>query len=574
MTAHSLRSLRARGMADRGNAGVHGDLIDETVQGLNRLSRGIAFSHGAVRALLCLFAGAAGGLAQAPLYALPALIVAFGVFVWVLDGLDETWQGRKQVFFAGWCFGLGYFAAVMPWIWGVALAPTDFAGWAMVAAPLVPLFLLALVPAMAGLAAHLFWTAGPERVLTLAVSWCAFDWIRGQIFGGFPWGFAGYAWANNLAMMQTTAWIGIYGLSFLTVVLAVSFVVLLENPSVAQTHLSDSVGARRRLSWQNFSLPIGAILAFICLYFGGVQRLHETSQGPGGDIFVRITPLSEAACSSNVAAASGSSLFRDVDTNADLPQPDLIIAVDNGCQSRFISEDKEDLLSLGEALRSNQLLAVLSERRSQRSETNLDAQLFGSVHIVSGSSQILATYDKTRLFPIRDFVPLRKALARFQPPGAVNWLNDKSAGVGPRTFSPGIVPEFGALIGFDAAYPGAVVDPKRRPEWLLHMTDETWLRLGGSAQTFDMARSRAIEEGLPMVRAARSGFSAVLDPYGRVISAPAPGGAGVIDATLPKRLLPTPYGRMGDLGFFGLMVLTGLGVYAIGRRRTARALPA
>ena len=136
----------------------------------------------------------------------------------------------------------------------------------------------------------------------------------------------------------------------------------------------------------------------------------------------------------------------------------------------------------------------------------------------------------------------------------------------PGVFSPGQTrrmltapgaPPFGPLICYEVIFPGAVVAPGERPEWLLNVTNDAWYgATPGPYQHLLEARVRAVEEGLPLVRAANSGISAVVDAHGRVVASFALGQVGVVDAGLPASLPPTPYARFGDLIFLALLFAT------------------
>jgi apolipoprotein N-acyltransferase len=108
-------------------------------------------------------------------------------------------------------------------------------------------------------------------------------------------------------------------------------------------------------------------------------------------------------------------------------------------------------------------------------------------------------------------------------------------------------------------FPRALIDRQDRPEWLLNVTNDGWFgRTAGPYQHLEQARFRAIEEGLALVRAANTGISAVIDPYGRILHRLQLGEAGRIDSALPRPLPPTFYARWGDLPFAVMLVVAGL----------------
>jgi apolipoprotein N-acyltransferase len=157
------------------------------------------------------------------------------------------------------------------------------------------------------------------------------------------------------------------------------------------------------------------------------------------------------------------------------------------------------------------------------------------------------------LVPFGEYVPLRGLLPMNKiTPGAI----DFSAGPGPRTIAIPGVPPFSPLICYEAIFPGDVVDPLHRPDWLLNITNDAWYGLtSGPFQHLAIARVRAVEEGLPLVRDGNNGISAIFDPYGRVVARLDLDTVGALDASLPQPLPATLYARIGDGGFAGLVLL-------------------
>jgi apolipoprotein N-acyltransferase len=170
------------------------------------------------------------------------------------------------------------------------------------------------------------------------------------------------------------------------------------------------------------------------------------------------------------------------------------------------------------------------------------------------AGQIDAGYDKAHLVPFGEYVPLRGVLPMDKiTPGTL----DFTPGPGPRTLHLPGLPPLSPLICYEVIFPGAVTDPADRPQWLLNLTNDAWYGFtSGPFQHFNIARVRAIEEGMPLVRAANNGISGLVDPYGRVIKRLALDAVGFLDVPLPQALPPTIYARTGDAVF--LLALPGL----------------
>jgi len=154
----------------------------------------------------------------------------------------------------------------------------------------------------------------------------------------------------------------------------------------------------------------------------------------------------------------------------------------------------------------------------------------------------------------------------------VDWLrltpgmDDFDAGPGVRTVTLAGFPAFSPLICYEILFPNEVSAPERRPELLLNITNDAWFGISpGPFQHFAAARFRAVEEGLPLVRAANNGISAVVDAYGRVVEQLGLGRAGVVDSSLPRALAPTIYSQAGNV-ILGLL-LAALALVAVLLRR-------
>jgi apolipoprotein N-acyltransferase len=142
-------------------------------------------------------------------------------------------------------------------------------------------------------------------------------------------------------------------------------------------------------------------------------------------------------------------------------------------------------------------------------------------------------------------------------------LGSFARGPGPRTLKIPGAPPVGPLICYEIIFPDAVTDPAHRPAWLVNLTDDSWFGSGaGPLQHFDAARVRAIEEGLPVVRAANKGVAAIIGPKGEIVASSPPRAIGALDGPLPEADAATPYARFGDLPMAVLLV--GLLIFGLG----------
>ena len=221
-------------------------------------------------------------------------------------------------------------------------------------------------------------------------------------------------------------------------------------------------------------------------------------------------------------------------------------------------------LQLAAALQRLDQIALVALGRSQHPllQGPLD-QIWNSLEVLNANGDVLATADKFHLVPLGEYVPFRDILTFINKltPGDMNF----STGPGPQTVHVPGLPPFGALICYEVIFPGAVTDPKDRPDWLLNITNDGWFGTStGPYQHFASARFRALEEGIPLIRSANTGITAEVDSYGRVVSALPLGVSSILDVSLPEKLQSTTtFTRFGVLTFILFSLVMAVGGYAL-----------
>jgi apolipoprotein N-acyltransferase len=182
-------------------------------------------------------------------------------------------------------------------------------------------------------------------------------------------------------------------------------------------------------------------------------------------------------------------------------------------------------------------------------------RFYNSFDVFGRDGNLLASSDKYHLVPFGEYLPFEQTLRAFGF-SEIAANTGFSSGDGPKTFSLPGAPPVGALICYEVIFPQAVTGTPR-PSWLVNLTDDSWFGPNtGPMQHLLIARVRAIEEGLPIIRAANGGISAVIDPYGRVQASLALGARGVLDHALPAALPPTPFARFGSVIILVLLLLS------------------
>ena len=491
---------------------------------IGSLARRVADLRGLRRWLVAVGLGIAAVAAQPPLHVLPGLVVAFAGLVWLLDGADS----RRTAFLDGWLFGVGYFAAGLYWVANAFLVEAARFAWMIPAVVLGLSCALALLTGMATLVAHRLRLSGLFRICLLAAAWAVFEWVRGWVLTGFPWNSVGTVWVAVPPVLQAAAWIGVYGLSMVTVYAAAAFAAL---------------AAPGRLRWP---AAVSGILLLAAFGAAGAIRLAAAPSGAVADVRLRIVQP-------NIDQRD--KIRRDR-RQAGLHRLVLMSMEDaGGGATHVIWPEAAIRLSMLADPRNRSLvraavptdgLLLTGAVRVRRDAGGRAVAAWNSVAVVDRDGRRAGIYDKHHLVPLGEYVPLRGVLPLAKlTPGRI----DFSAGPGPQTIDLEGLPPFSPLICYEVIFPGAVVASGERPRWLLNVTNDAWFGFSsGPYQHFAAARMRAVEEGLPLVRAANTGISAVVDAYGRVMRQLPLGERGVIDAALPKPASErTLYARFGDI---------------------------
>jgi apolipoprotein N-acyltransferase len=241
------------------------------------------------------------------------------------------------------------------------------------------------------------------------------------------------------------------------------------------------------------------------------------------------------------------------------PRPDVTIWSETAVP--FVLGHAPELLAQSAAAAAPGRL-ILGIRRVE--ETPEGDRWFNSLAVLDPDGAAAAVYDKHHLVPFGEYIPLRGLVARLGLPSLATLTRGGfTPGDGPHLIAVPGLPPFLPLICYEAIFPAGLSAPEGRPEWLVQVTNDAWFgEASGPWQHFAQARMRTIEQGLPLARAANTGVSAMVDPYGRVTGSLGLGESGALDTLLPGPLPPTFYARYGDLwSLTAVIALIGLTVY-------------
>lgn len=508
-------------------------------QRLSALPNTFLLAWGWQRRLLCLLCGGLAAGALPPFDLTILLLIAFPGLVWLLDGAVDPGRGNRARrlrtgFALGWLFGFGYFLAGLWWIGAAFLVEAERFAWLMPFAVLAMPAGLALFTGLGVALAALMWSDRFSRVLLLAACLALADWLRGHVLTGFPWNAFGYGLSGSLTLSQSASLVGIYGLSLLTVA-------VFSAPAL----LADARPFRARVTALACAV---AVLAAAAVF--GSLRLWQTGLPPA-DLDLRIVQPSIDQ-KDKWRPELREEIFRTYLDMTEAPlggdarvgQSRLVIWPESAVPF-ILTEEPGALFRIGKALGARSELVT----GAIRAEPGLDGpDYFNSVFIVGGDGTLRGIYDKVRLVPFGEYVPLKSMLEGLGISNLAGPLAGFRAGYQPRALTTSEGFGFQPLICYEAIFPGSLSGVAGTPAFLLNVTNDAWFgRTPGPYQHFAQARMRAIETGLPLIRAANTGISAIVDARGVVVEKLAVFERGLIDGKLPQRIGKTLYGILGDL---------------------------
>ncbi|HKS20516.1 MAG TPA: apolipoprotein N-acyltransferase [Bradyrhizobium sp.] len=502
----------------------------------------ILLTWGWKRAAIALLAGALSVLAMAPFNAWPVLFLTFPVLVWLIDGAAAgRWRGVPAAAMSGFWFGLGYFVPGLYWT-GYAFfvdAPT-FAWLTPFAVLGLPAY-LALYPALGFALARLIWTNGAARVLALAVCLTVSEWLRGHLLTGFPWNAFGYALSEPLALAQTASLIGLWGMTFLAVAIFASPAVLIDGKSVG------------RRPW---IAPAAALALLVTMGIFGAIRLSMQPTKMTANVKLRIMqPNLQQDVKFNYAAkAEVMQKYLTLSDRASGPQSTgvrdaTILIWPESAFPFFLTREADAMAQIAELLPKGTVLITGSVRAPDDLRPGVRVtRAYNSIYVIDHDGSVLSVYDKLHLVPFGEYLPFQNWMERLGFSQLTKVQGGFIAGTRRRPLAIPNAPRVLPLICYEVIFPGNVAERDDRPGWIVNLTNDGWFGIStGPYQHLQQARLRAIEEGLPVIRAANTGISAVIDPMGRIAAQLGLGLEGVLDAGLPAAVAPTIYARTRNI---------------------------
>ena len=489
-------------------------------------------------------AGLAAALAHPPFGLLPGFL-GYPLLMWLVDRASGD-RPLRSAFWRGWLAGFAYFAVGCWWVAEAFLVDARQAWMAPFAASLLP----AGLGLFWGAACALYRRIAPAhvgRVLVFAAALGLCEWLRGHVLTGFPWNLPGETWVAGGAVSQAASVVGAYGLTILTL-----FVWASLAPLAAPGPRKARVG-----------MAAAGMIVLAGLWTFGAMRLAG-AQVRYGETTVRVVQADVPQQDKWDEAAFRAIVLRYVNLTAranGARAPDVVIWPEGALPAAA-----EDLLApeawtrdaIAGALAPGQTL-LMGTYRGER-QPDGEVKYFNSLAALTRRGRDLVptgVYDKHRLVPFGEYLPLEALLQPLGVKELVHVGDGFSPGPRPAPMSLPGLPTFQPLICYESLFPG-LADPGGRPRWIVNVSNDAWFgRTSGPLQHLNLASYRAIEQGMPIVRATPTGVSAIVDPWGRVDDDHRldPGESGVIDALLPEPLENSYFSRVGDLGFWALVAL-------------------
>ena len=464
--------------------------------------------------------GALGALGQAPANVWAATVFSLAL----VFGLMRAAPGWRRAGLLAWAAGTGYFMLALCWIVEPFFVDAARHAWM---APFALFFLALGLGLFWGMAVALARIAG-GGALALIAGFILAEALRTYLLTGFPWAQLGHAWINA-PMLFWASWAGSLGLTALIV----------------------AAGAGLwHLSARNWAAGLPLFLVPLALYASAPMMPPDASPTADAPIVRLIQPNAPQHEKWLPEKALGF-YERQLEFTAAAPEggkPDLFVWPETAIPW-VLSRARPALDAISKAAGGTPVVLGLQRLDGPR--------YYNTLITLDGAGAVSAVYDKHHLVPFGEYMPLGNQLAKFGIYGlAANEGAGYSAGPGPQLIDLGRIGTALPLICYEGVFPANVATYPERPRVLLLITNDAWFGdFSGPYQHIAQARLRSVEQGLPMIRVANTGVSAMIDANGKMTAQLGLGQAGWVDAPLPRALPPTIYARTGDWPMIGLALL-------------------
>ena len=488
-----------------------------------------------IEAFISLLLGYLGGLVFVKVIFLPFTIIAF---IYLYHMVIEKNYKFLKVFFLSLIFGSAHFFSSLYWI-SISFEMSNFGGLGLgvIAVLLLSIFLstfIIFICMFAKFVTSYFEINKIGRLLVFASLLSLGEFLRGTIFSGFPWNIIGYIWANSFYTLQGVSWLGIYGMGLFTYLAFLA-------PTLFKS---------------NFKYFLVFISPLSLIFFAGFFRIYSIDNPLYSDISFSIIQPSISQKEKLDKSLSEKHLNKiiSLSTERNLKIPQLFIWPESAVDFD-IEKNKMISKKVFSWLGGNQLLITGATRRVYQDslEKKKLSKIYNSIFIIGQEGIIYNFYDKKHLVPFGEFIPFRNF---------VNFSNfvgssiDFSRGSGTNTFFlPSPFPKVALLVCYEIIFAGNIIRGER-PDIIINITNDAWYgNTAGPKQHLMAARTRAVEEGLPVLRSANTGISAAFDAYGRFLGRLPLNEQNILDVNVSEKIKPTFFSKYGNLPFLILSII-------------------
>ena len=458
--------------------------------------------------LLAFALGSGAAFSMAPTYLWPLLVVGLsGLYVLLTKA-----QSKRAAFFTGYLFGFGYFLFSLSWIGNALLVADNPYAWAWPFAVCGLPLLLAAFTGLATLCTHRFSTLTAVSGCLAFMAWMMlFEWLRGHVLTGFPWNLYGYTWAPYPALTQSLAHINVYGLSFLTI-------------------LWCSVPGFLWVQRKEWLVPLVAVMSLGACFLYGTLRLQEATTYHDTIYVTVVQP--------NIAQEDKWDRFKIRDNfmrhlalstppPGNSPEDTHLIVWPETAVSSWLLQSPGIMGELAQHLQATPSTYLLTGYLAHDDVANTYAN---ALIAVDGTGQVFNQYNKHHLVPFGEYIPFQKYI----PLPTVTSFSGFEKGDGIKGYGLGDRLTYIPMVCYEILFPDKVKTPASA-DVIINVTNDAWYGdSAGPRQHLDLARYRAIETGLPVIRAANTGISAIIDPFGRILESYPLSTVGNLQQKLPK----------------------------------------
>lgn len=446
-----------------------------------------------------LIVGALAGLSMAPLHIWPLLLLGLGtLFIFQYQSYRPL-----HAFIYGWLFGFGYFVVSLNWIGNALLVEGNEYKWAW------PLAVSGLPALLSFFSAFALYSARRFFHKSVFLNFLAFlilvftsEWLRGHIFTGFPWNLYGYSWGFSLEMIQIIHLGDVYLLSALTLFWggAIGYITIEKNRLLAFIILGLALvsitatyvyGYLRLANAQTIQSSPMSGKPYILLVQPNIDQSEKWQRDKILGHFEKLLALSKPQ---DIEASQTLIIWPETALNPVFLENELYLSMIRDALSAY----KNDVYIIAGALIRN----------------DEDESYSNSIVILNKNADIVGRYDKTRLVPFGEYIPFQQWI----PLETITQFSGFRRGQGVTSLD--VTPDLSIspLVCYEILFPSSVIAKNNKPDMIVNVTNDAWYGFSaGPHQHLLKARFRAIEEHTPVIRAANTGISAIIDPYGRYL---------------------------------------------------------